>query len=97
MRKFNVKFIREFHMQIEADSSAMARQLTQGFLEQLPQDSWRLLSIIAEDYVEQPCEGCAVDELNPNGRPPAGNPEGGGTPGGTVVKLPTLVDQVAAA
>jgi|SRR5579871_1508381 len=96
LRKFRVKFLREFEVEIEAESGEMATQISSSILAQFPKDTCKLLSVIAEDYVEQPCAGCAADPLNPSGKP-RGNPTGGGSPGTPTVKTPPLVDQVAEA
>lgn len=97
MKKFKVKFVREFEVQIQAENGAMASQVGSSIIAQFPKDTCKLLSIIAEDYVESECSGCAVDPMNPKGKPRGGPPNLGGNSGGTVVKVPVLVDQIAAA
>lgn len=52
MKNFNVKFLREFEVQIQADTAATAQVLANRVLAQFPVGSCRLLSIIAENYVE---------------------------------------------
>lgn len=91
MKKFNVKFQREFDAQIEADTPAMAAQMLSRQV-----GSCKVLSIIADDYIERPCPACK-DAVKSGGKPPHGTPEGGGNPGATVVRVPVLVDQIAAA
>lgn len=97
MKKFHVKFVREFEVDVEADDAVIANKLANAILAQFPAGTCRLLSIIAEGYVEAECAGCAVDPMNPHGRPRGGNPNGGGSPGTPVVKQEVLVDQVAEA
>lgn len=97
MKKFVIKFLRGFEVEVQADSGDMASQIATSVLAQFPKGSCKLLSIVAEDYVEGECLGCAVDPMNPHGKPRGGPPNLGGNPGGTVVKLPVLVDQIAEA
>lgn len=97
MKKFTVKFVREMEFETEAEDSAQARVIAEKTLTRYPKNTCKLLSIVAEDYVDGECAGCAVDPMNPHGKPRGGPPNLGGNSGGTVVKLPVLVDQVAEA
>lgn len=96
MKKFTVKFQREFEVQVEAETPAIAQQLTKQIMAQFPEGTCKLLSIVAEDYIEGECAGCK-EAVKSGGKPPHGKPDGGGTPGATVVRVPVLVDQVAEA
>jgi hypothetical protein len=93
MKKFNVKFQREFEVQVEADSLEIAGQLARQVLAQFPAGSCKLLSIYAEDYVE-PTESIGPDQPTP---PRGGSPLGGGSPGTPTATVPVLVDQIAEA
>lgn len=97
MKKFTVKFLREFEVEVQADSGDMASQIAASILAQFPKDSCKLLSIVAENYVEGECAGCAVDPMSPHGKPRGGKPNGGGSPGTPTISVPVLVDQVAEA
>lgn len=97
MKKFTVKFLRRFEVEIQADNGDSAAQIASSILAQFPKDTCMLLSIIAEDYVEGECKACAVDPLNPHGKPRGGSPEGGGSPGTPVIRTEEMVDQVAEA
>lgn len=91
MKNFNVRFAREFEVQVQADETAIAEVLAKRVIAQFPKDSCKLLSIIAE--------GCEVESVSPpeKPQPPFGRPNGGGTPGTPVVRVEELVDQVAEA
>ena len=52
MKKFNVKFSREFEVDVEAETTEIAQALARNIIAQFPKGSCKLLSIIAEDYVE---------------------------------------------
>ena len=52
MKKFKVKFQREFEVDVHAETIEMARTLTDAVLGQFPKDTCKLLSIYAEDYKE---------------------------------------------
>lgn len=97
MKKFSVKFLREFEVEVQANSGDAASKLAGAILAQFPKDTCKLLSIVAADYVEGECAGCAVDPMNPHGKPRGGPPDMGGSPGTPVVRQEVLVDQVAEA
>lgn len=63
MNKFNVKFQRDFEVQIEADTVELAEKLANQVLAQFPKDTCKLLSIIPEGYVEpvESTEGGPID------------------------------------
>lgn len=90
MKKFHVKFLREFEVQIEAVDLATANDLAGAIIGQFPEGSCKLLSVVAEGVV-------AV----PDGDPPRrswGKPDpSGGSPGTPVVRVEELVDQVSEA
>lgn len=92
MNKFTVRFLREFEVEIQAESGDMAAQIASSIMCQVAPGKCKLLSIIRE--------GAAIEvlaEIGGEGRtPPRGRPNGGGSSGGTIVKVPVLVDQVAA-
>lgn len=96
MKKFTVKFVREFEVEVQAEDASAAKLLADRVLTQFPKGTTKLLSLVAEDYVESKCAGCAVDPLNPHGKP-RGNPDGGGSPGTPVIRIEELADQVAEA
>jgi hypothetical protein len=96
MRKFTAKYQREFEVEIEAKTTAEADVLARGVLAQFPEGTIKLLSCVADDYIEGECTDCTPDPMNPTGKP-GGNPNKGGTPGTPVVKQEVLVDQVAEA
>lgn len=98
MKTFKVKFVREFEVDVEADSGVGAANIAATILEQFPKDTCKVLSIIAEDYVEGECTGCAVDPMKPHGKPKGPKPDpSGGSPATPVMKVPVLVDQIAVA
>lgn len=98
MKKFKIKFVREFEVDVEADSGAAAAQIAAAIPEQFPKDTCRLLSIIDWEHLERECAGCAVDPMNPHGKPKGPKPDpSGGSPATPVMKVPVLVDQVAQA
>lgn len=90
MKKFQVKFVREFEVGIEAVDTPTAEALARQVLAQFPKDTVKILSIIAEDAVVYTSE-------DPEPTKPWGRPNGGGSPGTPTVKVPELVDQVAKA
>lgn len=97
--QFIVKFVRQFEAEIEAESTEAAVALAQGIVKEFPTDTCRVLSIVTEGYVEQPCPACEAGDIQRSeGTHPHGNPSGGGnTPGTPTVKVPMLVDQIAEA
>lgn len=96
MKKFTVKFARQFDVEIEADTSESARSIADRILEQFPKDSCKLLSIIAEGAeIEVLAEISGETGRKPT--PPSGPPNLGGSPATPVVRLPVLEDQIAAA
>lgn len=98
MKKFSVKFLREFEVEIQADNGDSAAQIASSILAQFPKGSCKLLSIVAEDYIERGCTACEEGTIKPSsGKPPHGNPGGGGSPGTPVVRTEEMVDQVAEA
>lgn len=88
MKKFNVKFSREFEVEIEAENTQIAEALTHQVMAQFPPDTCKLLSIIAE--------GVQI-ETSDKPTPPFGRPNGGGSPGTPVARQEVLVDQIAKA
>lgn len=90
MKKFTVKFQREFEVEVEADSLETAEQLARQVLLQFPPQTAKLLSILPEGYIEPVAPP-------PQLSPPRGRPLGGGSPGTPVVKQEVLVDQIAEA
>ena len=95
--QFTISYLMRCKTAVEAASAAAAK----GQFDELAKaygDGIVLLEIRAHDYVERPCPGCAVDPMNPSGKPkpPAGPPNMGGSPATPVVRLPELVDQIAA-
>lgn len=98
MKKFQVKFVREFEVGIEAEDAVTAKALADEIVKQFPPETSRVLSIIAEDYVEGDCAGCAVDPHKPYGKPKGPKPDpSGGSPSTPTMKVPVLVDQIAEA
>lgn len=98
MKKFKVKFSREFEVDVEAESGTIAEAMARSIITQFPPGTCKLLSVIAEGHGEMECAGCAVDPMNPYGKPRGPKPDGhGGTPGTPVVRQEVLVDQVAEA
>jgi hypothetical protein len=100
MKKFTVKFLREFEVEIEAENGAHAKNIAERILTQFPAGTCKLLSLVAEDYTEQPCQGCL--DFGPIksevGTPPrGGHPNGGGSPGTPIIRTEEIVDQIAAA
>lgn len=89
MRKFHVKFLREFEVEIQAESTAVAEQMAQRLTGQFPPETCKLLSIIAEDAPK------AEAPKPPN--KPWGRPNGGGSPGTPTIRVPELIDQIAEA
>lgn len=90
MKKFSVKFLREFEVEIQAESAEIASQLAAKVLAQFPKDSCKLLSIIQE--------GVKTEEADPGPRRPRGGPPNlGGSPGTPVIRQEVLIDQVAKA
>jgi hypothetical protein len=98
MKKFSVKFIREFEVEVQAEDTATAKLMADAVIAQFPKDSCRLLSVVAEDALEE-CATCRDEgPIKPVDPPRRGGPPNlGGNPGGTVVKVPVLVDQIAEA
>lgn len=98
MKKFKVKYVREFEVDVEAEDSVIALNFADAVVAQFPEGTCRLLSIIDWEYVERECAGCAVDPMNPHGKPKGPKPDpSGGSPATPVMKVPVLVDQVAQA
>jgi hypothetical protein len=52
MKKYTAKFLREFEVEVQADSMTMAQMLAMRILGQLPFGSVKIVSITAEDYIE---------------------------------------------
>lgn len=94
MKKFNVKFLREFEVDVEADDTAHAELAAQTIIQQFAPGACKLLSIVAEGVAIE-----VVTKAGPEGRTPprSGPPNLGGSPGTPTVKVPVLVDQVAEA
>lgn len=88
MKKFTVKFQREFEVEVEADSLETAEQLARQVLLQFPPQTAKLLSILPEGYIEPVAPP-------PQLSPPRGRPLGGGSSGPTIVRVPVLIDQIA--
>lgn len=96
MKKFAVKFLREFEVEVVAENSASAQTIASNILAQFPKDSCKLLSIIAEGVdVEVLAE--IGGETGRKPPPPKGPPNMGGSPATPVIRLPVLADQIAAA
>lgn len=87
MKKFVVKCMREFEVEIEADTLENAQLIARKFIAQMP--GGKLLSILPEGYVEP------VEPEKPT--PPRGSPHPGGTPAGGTARVEVLVDQIAKA
>lgn len=99
MKKFNVRFVREFEVQIEADSTDIAQALAAQVLAQFPPNSTKILSIVAEGVdMEVPCAECEANgPIKPHPHRPTNNPSSGGSPGTPTISVPVLVDQIASA
>ena len=96
MKKYLVKFQRDFEVEIEADTVGVVQGLARNVLRQFPEGTCKLLSITREGYVDKPCIGCQEDGPLPSRRgPPDNKPLGGGSPGTPTVRVPELVDQIA--
>lgn len=52
MKNYYVKFLREFDAEVQADNVQYAQVLARRVIAQFPEGSCRLVSIIAEDYVD---------------------------------------------
>lgn len=96
MKKYNVKFVREFEVEVEAVSTGAATAIAERIMAQFAPGSCKLLSVVAEGVEVE-----VVAELGlGSGRAPpprGGKPNGGGTPGTPVVRTEVLVDQIAEA
>lgn len=80
MKKFNVKFLREFEVDVEADSIKIAEKLVESIIKQFKPGSCKLLSIYVEGYVqpEEPKEVTeAVAELSDEAKTIVLLPSGG--------------------
>lgn len=98
MKKYLVKFQREFEVEVEAVSSVAAQVIVRGILVQFPAGSTKLLSIVEEGHADHECVGCAQDgPIKPVDGPSGGNPHKGGTPGAGTPRVEVLVDQIAQA
>lgn len=81
MKKFNLKYLCEVAVVVNAETTDDAATIAKLTLAQFPRESQaKVLSIYAEDYVEPP---------RPTS-PPRGRPIGGGSPGTPVVRHPAL-------
>lgn len=95
MKKFSVKFLREFEVEVEAVSTAAAQAMAERIVAQFPEGTCKLLSVIAEGVEVE-----VAAEITEQGRttpPRGGRPNGGGSPGTPVVRTEVLVDQIAEA
>lgn len=92
MKKFSVKFLREFEVDIEAEDTKIAEQLAQQILSQFPAGTVKLLSVIAEGAVV-----IADGEPSPPTKPWGSPNGGGGSPGTPIVRQEVLIDQIAEA
>lgn len=89
MSKFTVKFQRDFEVDIEVESTAHAQVWAQTMILQFPKETCKILSIIRE--------GVEVETTPDKPPTPFGRPNGGGSPGTPVIRVETLVDQIAEA
>lgn len=90
MKKFVAKFLREFEVEIQAESTAAAAQAARKVLDQFPKDTVRVLSVIAE--------GAVIETPAPTPGPRRGGPPTlGGSPATPTIKVPVLADQIAEA
>ena len=97
MKKFNAKFLREFEVGVEAESMEVAQRLVARIIAQF-QGTARLLSIVAEDAVDEPCAACQEEgPIKPTPGSPHNKPTGGGAPGAGTAHVEILVDQIAKA
>lgn len=97
MKKFNVRFLRVFEVEIFAEDSANAQTLADQILGQFPKDSCKMLSIIAEGAEVQVLAEIGGETGRKPPPPKGGPPNLGGSPATPVVRLPVLEDQIAAA
>lgn len=84
--KFHAKFLREFVIEIEANSMTEAQKAARLCMSQI--EGAKLMSIHVDGYKEPP---------EPQKPLPFGTPPKGGSPGTPVVKQEILVDQIAEA
>ena len=91
MTKFKVKFLREFEVDIDAESLEIAGQLAQKVLTQFANGTCKLLSIVQEGVV------VTQESEKPRTPPRGGPPNLGGSPGTPVIRTPEIVDQIARA
>lgn len=89
MRNFIVKFTRDFEVLVDAESLDMAEKIGKEITGQFPVDTCKLLSVIDVNAVE-------LEKPAPPTKP-FGRPKGGGSPGTPTIRVPELVDQIAAA
>lgn len=88
MKKFTVKFQRDFEAEIEAVDIDIAGTIAHNIVAQFPAGTCKLLSVLPEGY---------VPPADPEPVRPRGGPPSGGTPGTPVVKQEILADQIAKA
>lgn len=92
MKIFNVKFVREFEVEIQAEDTKTAETLAQKVLGQFAAGTCKLLSIVDVENVPLQAEPPPTPR-----RPRGGPPNLGGSPATPTIKVPVLVDQVAEA
>ena len=63
MKNFHVKFIREFEVDVQADTTEVAGQLAKQIIAQFPAGTCKLLSVVEDGYVEPP-EAANTADLN---------------------------------
>lgn len=84
MKKFHVKYQRDFQVEISAETAADAKRIADHNFKQYLSGTCKLLSIIAEDAV--------VEGYSPpfKPQPPRGGPGGGGSSGIPVARAAEL-------
>lgn len=92
MKKFTVKFVRDFEVEIQADDTKQAETLAQKVIAQFATGTCKLHSIVGEGVVITISEN-----PQPPFKPRPGPPNLGGSPATPTIKVPVLVDQIAEA